>query len=143
MKSFPGCQRELGGKVLVCHCLMDVECHADVLIEEFRVAFLRGSSQVIYGMPWIPLGIMREGKSLVHPFEDHTIDDSLKRCIAGNLRDGVDATARARLEALNHWQARADALAQAEAALHGNLDVEVGRVVQGKRILVFKECLRQ
>lgn len=162
---------ELAGKELLCHCKQEEGCHADVLIRLFQeggrdsgksrpvapsypeagvggpevaVGPEVAPSTVKVGVPWTTEQFVELALKCEHPFgTDPPLDDGVKRAIFRILTLGADATTRYRRRALARYRGKAERLEEAERKLHGQMNPDVAKIMQGKRLLLLKELLKK
>ncbi|CAE7914690.1 unnamed protein product, partial [Symbiodinium necroappetens] len=78
-----------------------------------------------------------------HPFDNPSaLDDSNMQAMANILTTGVKGTIKHRAKVLEHYERRALELEEAEKKLKASMAPEVRRVMENKRILLFKEVLQ-
>ena len=148
LRDFPGSLLVLSGTRLVCHCRDHEQCHADVLIDEFRrhfpseVAGVQLASAFV-GVPWTPVQFVERAWSVQHPYDDCRVDIAFAIALFSTLTTGVEATKRRRRACLARWALRAVELRADEEALHARMSPSAAHVVKGKVFLLLGEMLSE
>jgi len=102
-----------------------------------------GRSTVEVGMPWTTREFTAKAQELKHPFDkDPTLPPSVASVIFTIATKGWQHVAKLRRDTLQHYTSRAQELSEPERKLHQQLHPDVEQVVSNKRILLFKEMLR-
>ena len=79
-----------------------------------------------------------------HPrFLEYRAFEAIDNLVGANLCSDTYRVVRRRLDFLKKWTARAAELEKDEKALHQNVDPHCSAVLEGKRLLVFGEMLKQ
>lgn len=125
---------------------------------EVRVCKLDGTSLVdesvktdIGKVEKIGLGILREPNDFVaeavkagHPrFLESRSFEAIDNLVGANVASDTYQVVRRRLDFLKKWTARAVELEKDEKILHQKLDPHCSAVLEGKRLLVFGDMLKQ
>ena len=90
-----------------------------------------------------PLEFLNKAKKLVHPFDRPVVvPPKVAAAICRSASLGPGALANHRSTTLKYYENKASSLQQAEDSLHSKLESGIQEVVKTKRILLFKEMLR-
>ena len=115
---------------------LDVQPISDELGGEDRL-------KVTFGVYFSPEEFIINAQQLRHPFDiPLPLDEANLESIAFILQHGPACVAKHRAEMLSHYVRRAKELQKEEAALHARLDKMLQPVLQSKRLLLFKEMLK-
>eukprot|EP00435_Cladocopium_sp_Y103_P008138 s3431_g2.t1 len=102
-----------------------------------------GGLKVTYGVYFTPEEFMDKVRSLKHPFDiPLQLDEANMSSISFILTEGPSRVAKFRTDTLKHYVARARALQPEEDKLHASLDADVRHVMSSKRLLLFREMMR-
>eukprot|EP00435_Cladocopium_sp_Y103_P062973 s66_g24.t1 len=102
-----------------------------------------GRLNVLYGVYFSPDEFIEKVKTLKHPFDvPLPLDDANMSSIAFILSEGPSEVAKFRANALKYYLERAQALQSAEVELHASLEKDLRPVLASKRLLLFKEMLK-
>ena len=104
---------------------------------------VHGSKTFRVGYFWNKFEFLEQAKNVVHPF-DRTISVSGHVAKTWRAMAAIDPTEliKLRSDGLRHYEVRAKHLNNMERDLHSSMPKHVERVVKNKRILLFKEILR-
>lgn len=102
-------------------------------------------AKVKIGLPWSAAEFEEQARAIrEHPFDSYALaGEDFIRAVFTILTRGPGWVARERTKRLETMRTRVQQLARAEAALHAQANPEVEAVVRSKRILLFKELLKQ
>ena len=104
---------------------------------------VNGSTMCKIGRAWTPEQFVQEAKKLKHPFDRSSlVPPAVAEAIHDSANLGPDRLTFARQKSLDWYTARRDQLESAESVLHASLDSRVELIVANKKILLFKEMLR-
>ena len=139
--------RVLSGKKLVCHCLPHQPCHGDVIIAAFLATQIdpntAGDFTAKVGILRTPDEHIKDASVVQHPFTALSADDRVKTAVLDTLREGPTATVRSWKATLDFWKQRAAELEPRERQPHQGMASDVAKVLEGKRLLLFGEMLKQ
>ena len=97
----------------------------------------------VWGTPWTPDEFVDRAVVAGHPAKLHSFLPLLLRdCIEKSLTKSCSQRMAHRAQALKHWLRRSIQLKHQEEELVRTLEPGVAEVLQGKRILVWKEMLQ-
>jgi hypothetical protein len=99
-------------------------------------------ASVVVGLPFTPEEFVEQALKLPHPTEAAmALDRPLAEAILAIAEQGPHRMEHWRRQVLAKWTERASHLQAREAQLHASMDPEVAAVLEGKRLLLFKEML--
>ena len=97
----------------------------------------------VWGTPWTPDEFVDRAVVAGHPAKLHSfLPPLLRDCIEKSLMKSCSQRMAHRAQALKHWLRRSIQLKHQEEELVQTLEPGVAEVLQGKRILVWKEMLQ-
>ena len=99
-------------------------------------------NHVIAGVYRTPVEYIEEAKQILHPI-DHVdaVHPILREAVDQIVSEGPVATCRFRCLQLRKYEQWGKELEAQEEALHGSLDKSVAKILQGKKLLLFKRIL--
>ena len=99
--------------------------------------------EATFGIYRTPDAFVAEAMKAKHPFDNPSaLDDSNMQAMANILTNGVEGTIKHRKKVLEYYERRALELEEEEKKLKNGMAPEVRKVVESKKILLFKEMLR-
>ena len=102
-----------------------------------------GRLRAVYGVYFSPAEFVQHVQTLRHPFDiPMPLDEANMQSISFILANSPAKVARHRSETLKYYMERAKALHEDERQLHRKLDPAIQPVLQSKRLLLFKEMLK-
>ncbi len=102
-----------------------------------------GPTKALLGIPWTPKLFLAEALKCNHPFDECIpVPPVVARAWKSILENPPSFTIQKRVDVLQHYSHRVEALKVGEASLHGSLSKGVEAVCKQKNILIFKEMLK-
>ena len=99
--------------------------------------------KIVLGIPREPNDFVAEAVKAGHPrFLEYRAFEAIDNLVGANLSSDTYKAVKRRLDFLKKWTARAAELEKDEKALHQKLDPHCSAVLEGKRLLVFGEMLK-
>ena len=114
------------------------------LVDESEKADGDKVEKIVLGIPREPNDFVAEAVKAGHPrFLEYRAVEAMDNLVGANLSSDTYRVVRRRPDFLKKWTARTAELEKDEKALHQKLDPHCSAVLEGKRLLVFGEMLKQ
>ena len=136
----------LCGKRLVCNCHQNAPCHGDSIIgafTEFVIDQPALDSTILVGIFASVVDFTTAASACDHPFDCAACPRPVLEALPFRMTSSTSHVVSFRREVMCHWRSRARALESREAALHAAMHPAVECIMRNKKLLLFKEMLRE
>ena len=97
-----------------------------------------------FGFPVEPDAFVKRAVQVGHPYDfESNLDQMLKDVVEENIVGDPVNLCKTRLKTIARWKARAKELEADEKALHESLPEHIKKTVEGKRLLLWREIIRE
>jgi len=112
------------------------------LLDKIQLGETMQAELIAVGMPRDPWDFLARAVEAGHPrsLAVH-LNDGVQNMLRENFSEEPHKVVKARVQFLKTWTARCKELEQAERDLHDSLEPHLRNVLEGKRLLLFKEIL--